>query len=222
MKIVAFSDSHNQHEILSKWDWLPPADVLIFSGDMSLRGTEGEVKSFFDWFWKLEQYKHKIFIAGNHDFLFERNPKLIENTVFPENVHYLNDQEIVIEGIKFWGSPITPWFHSWAFNRFRGEEIMKHWEMIPLDVDVLITHGPPYKILDKVLYESSYNPEINVGCKDLTKKIETLKNLKAHIFGHIHETYGMEIHNEIKYFNASFLDHKYRPTNRPHIFEINN
>lgn len=220
MKILAFSDSHNQHEILTKWNWMPEADVLVFGGDMSLRGTEGEVKAFFDWFWRLEQYKHKIFIAGNHDFLFERNPDLIKNTVFPENVHYLNDQELVIDGVKFWGSPITPWFHNWAFNRFRGEEIKKHWDLIPLDTDVLITHGPPYNILDEVMYPSSYNPEMNVGCKDLTEKIKELKQLKAHIFGHIHETYGAEEHLGVKYFNASFLDRKYRPTHKPHLFEI--
>lgn len=220
MKILAFSDSHNQHEVLSKWDWMPEADVLVFGGDMSLRGTEGEVKLFFEWFWRLEQYKHKILIAGNHDFIFEKNPELITKTVFPENVHYLYDQELIIDGVKFWGSPITPWFHNWAFNRFRGEEIKKHWDKIPLDTNVLITHGPPYKILDEVMYESPYNPEKNVGCKDLTEKIKELKQLKAHIFGHIHETYGNEEHESVKYFNASFLDRKYRPTNKPHLFEI--
>lgn len=220
MKILAFSDTHNQHEILSKWDWMPEADVAIFGGDMSLRGTEGEVKAFFDWFWRLDQYKYKIFIAGNHDFLFEKKPKLIGNTVLPENCHYLNDQEVIIEGVKFWGSPIQPWFHDWAFNRFRGEDIKKHWDLIPLDTDVLITHGPPYKIGDEVLYESPHNPEMNVGCKDLTEKIKELKQLKAHIFGHIHEAYCFEELDGIKYMNASFLDRKYRPTNKPHLFEI--
>lgn len=220
MKILAISDTHNQHEILSKWNWMEPADVLVFAGDMSLRGTEDEVKAFFEWFWKLDQFKYKVFTAGNHDFLFERRPEFINKTKFPENVFYLNDQEVVIEGVKFWGSPITPWFHNWAFNRYRGDDIKKHWDLIPIDTDVLITHGPPYKILDELLYETVHNPERNVGCKDLTEKISQLKNLKANIFGHIHETYGFEEHNGVKYFNASFLNRNYRPTNKPHIFEI--
>lgn len=220
MKIVAFSDTHNQHEILTKWDWLEPADVLLFGGDMSLRGTEGEVKAFFEWFWRLDQYKHKIFVAGNHDFLFEKNSKLIENTVLPENVYYLNDSGVEIDGVKFWGSPVQPWFHNWAFNRNRGLEIKKHWDLIPLDTNVLITHGPPYKKLDEVLFESPYNPEKNVGCVDLANHIAKMTNLKANIFGHIHEAYGAVEENGVKYFNASFLDRKYHPTNKPHIFEI--
>lgn len=220
MKIAAFSDSHNQHDILTRWNWMEPADVLVFGGDMSLRGSEGEVKAFFDWFWRLEQYRYKIFIAGNHDFLFENKPELIRNTQMPDNVYYLEDQEVVIEGVKFWGSPIQPWFHNWAFNRDRGADIKKHWDLIPLDTDVLITHGPPYKILDEVLYENPSNPERNVGCKDLTEKIKELKQLKAHIFGHIHETFGQVEQDGVKYMNASFLDRKYRPTNKPHVFEI--
>lgn len=220
MKIVAFSDTHNQHDILTKWDWMEPADVLVFGGDMSLRGKESEVKPFFEWFWQLEQYKHKIFVAGNHDFIFEKNPELIRNTKMPENVYYLEDQEVVIEGIKFWGSPIQPWFHDWAFNRDRGADIKKHWDLIPLDTDVLITHGPPHKILDEIVYEGPFNREKNVGCVDLTEKIKELKQLKAHIFGHIHEAFGLIEQDGVKYMNASFLDRKYRPTNRPHIFEI--
>jgi Icc-related predicted phosphoesterase len=199
---------------------MEPADVAIFGGDMSLRGSEGEVKAFFDWFWRLDQYKYKIFIPGNHDFLFERKPDLIKNTVFPENVYYLNDSGVEVEGVKFWGSPIQPWFHNWAFNRDRGAEIKEHWDLIPLDTDVLITHGPPANMLDEVLNYSTHNPGRNVGCVDLTNHIEKMTNLKANIFGHIHEAYGAVEENGVKYFNACFLDHKYRPTNKPHIFEI--
>ena len=220
MKIVALSDTHNQHHVVSNWGWLPPADVLIHSGDISLRGTEGEVKEFFEWFFALEHYKHKIFIAGNHDFFFERFPEKVKNTVFPENVHYLQDSGIEIDGIHFWGSPIQPWFHNWAFNRDRGADIRKHWDLIPANTNVLITHGPPYKILDEVMYASRHNPEMNVGCQDLTNKIAQLTDLKAVIFGHIHEGYGAVEQNGVKYFNASFIDIKYRPTNQPHVFEI--
>jgi Icc-related predicted phosphoesterase len=220
MKIVAISDTHNQHDYLTKWDWLPPADVLVHGGDVSLQGKEYEVKAFFEWFFRLDQYKHKIFVAGNHDWLFERQPNLIKNTIFPPGVHYLNDSGVDIEGVKFWGSPIQPWFHNWAFNRDRGADIKKHWDLIPVDTDVLITHGPPYGILDEVLYESRFNPEKKVGCRDLTEKIKELTKLKAHIFGHIHEAYGEEIHEGVKYMNASFVTRGHEAINRPHLFEI--
>jgi len=220
MKITAFSDSHTEHKLLSNMGLLPPADVLICGGDISYRGTEPEVKNFLDWFLRLEGFAHKIFIAGNHDFWFERYPDKMKNTVLPDNVHYLNDSGVTIDGVKFWGSPITPWFHNWAFNRDRGEEIKEHWDLIPLDTNVLITHGPPYNILDEVLYESRYNPEKKVGCRDLLNKIGELKDLKANIFGHIHEGYGeMEV-NGVRFFNASFMTRDYEPINKPFTFEI--
>lgn len=221
MKIVLTSDTHNQHEVLSAYGWLPDADMIIHSGDLSLRGSLEEVNLFFNWFIRLEQYKYKIFIAGNHDFILEKRPDLFKD-VLPPNTYYLNDSGIEIEGIKIWGSPIQPYFHNWAFNRRRGIDIQKHWDLIPFDTNILVTHGPPYNILDYVengRFQKD-NEDDNVGCKDLMNKIESLTDLKISTFGHIHEGYGDLVSNGKKFFNASFLDRKYRPTNMPHIIEI--
>jgi Icc-related predicted phosphoesterase len=161
-----------------------------------------------------------VFIGGNHDFPLEKYPLMLKNTVMPEGTYYLNDSGVEIEGLKIWGSPIQPWFYNWAFNRDRGADIKKHWDLIPSDINILITHGPPYKILDETLRWNPVNPSKNVGCEDLTNKIKELNDLKVHIFGHIHEGYGEENIDGIKYLNASVLNTYYEMVNRPHLFEI--
>ena len=214
MRIVFFSDTHRKHGILD-YSLFEGADVVVFSGDMSGRGQKHEIEDFLVWYSAMPIEK-KIFISGNHDFFWEKTDEL-DIKLFLENrgLIYLNDSEVVIDGIKFWGSPITPFFHNWAFNRLPGDDIEKHWSLIPNDVDVLITHGPPYGILDEV--NNSYSSDI--GCPQLMKKIEEIKP-QAHCFGHIHEGYGKVIWNETTFINSSIMDEKYEPTNKPISLEI--
>ena len=121
---------------------------------------------------------------------------------------YLNDTGIEISGFKFWGSPIQPEFFDWAFNRERGKDIRQHWDMIPDDIDVLLTHGPAFGILDWCAHGA------RVGCEDLLEVIEKIKP-KIHAFGHIHESYGMrEIGNTV-FVNACNLDERYKFKNPP-------
>lgn len=210
MKIVAISDTHGKHQSLV----LPKGDMLIHAGDVSSRGKEIEIIEFLKWFGSLD-FKYKIFIAGNHDFYFERYSHNIEklNQIIPLNLIYLNDNSIEIEGINIWGSPISPWFYNWAFNRFRGEDIMKHWYKIPQNTDILITHGPVFGILDKTTRNE------RVGCKDLLRKVGEIKP-KFHICGHIHEAYGHIKQGDTEYINASVLDENYNLRNKPLVFEI--
>ena len=126
---------------------------------------------------------------------------------------YLNDSGIEIEGTKFWGSPIQPWFHDWAFNRVRGEEIKRHWDLIPMDTDVLITHGPPFGLLDMCA-----NGE-RVGCKDLLETIAKIRP-RVHAFGHIHEKYGIARVDKTIFVNACCLNESYVPTHNPIDIEI--
>jgi Icc-related predicted phosphoesterase len=208
MKFVAISDTHSQHRKVV----LPQADCIIHAGDVSSMGRESEVIDFLDWFSGLD-YKYKIFIAGNHDFFFERCDKLRLKSILPNNVIYLNDSRVEIEGIKIWGSPISPWFYNWAFNRYRGEQIRKHWALIPADTDILITHGPVFGRLDKTASGDE------VGCKDLLEKINEIEP-KVHICGHIHEAYGEIEENGIKYINASVVNLDYKLVNQAVEFEI--
>lgn len=208
MKIVAISDSHGQHHSLKQ---LPPGDMLIHAGDVSSRGGLAAVTNFLIWFSK-QDYKYKIFIAGNHDFLFERETTEFIKSLIPKDVIYLNDSGIEIEGINIWGSPVQPWFHDWAFNRMRGDDIQKHWDLIPTNTDILITHGPPMKVLDITVHGHKH-----VGCQNLMDAIQKVKP-KVHIFGHIHEAYGVEEQDGIKFINASVLNLQYELVNAPVLF----
>ena len=208
MKVIAISDTHGYHDQLS----LPSGDVLIHAGDVSSRGSKQEVQDFLQWFSDLN-YEHKIFIAGNHDFFFERADSDMITSIIPDNVIYLNDSGISIGGLNIWGSPVTPWFFNWAFNRHRGADIKKHWKLIPQNTDILITHGPVYGVLDRTIHGQ------RVGCEVLKDAIDVIKP-KVHICGHIHESYGQVQTMDTLYINASVLDVQYRLVNDAVLFEI--
>jgi Icc-related predicted phosphoesterase len=208
MKFVTISDTHFKHSSLV----LPKGDILIHAGDITRKGDKSEVVDFLNWFEK-QDFEYKIFIAGNHDFLFEKETKANIKKLIPKSVTYLNDSAATINGLKIWGSPITPYFFNWAFNRHRGNAIKKHWDLIPIDTDILITHGPIFGVLDKTIDGQ------NVGCKDLENKIFELKP-KVHICGHIHEAYGKVDKYGIQFINASVLDHHYNLVNKPIEFEL--
>jgi len=209
MKIVAISDTHGKHRQLD----LPQGDMLIHAGDVSSRGLKGEVLDFLDWYKDLD-FQYKIFIAGNHDFYFEKEKNSEIEKLIPSNVIYLNDSGITLEGINIWGSPIQPWFFDWAFNRQRGEEIAKHWALIPSDTNILVTHGPAFGLLDKTFKGES------VGCADLLKQIKKIKP-QFYIAGHIHEAYGQVEKDGTHFINASVLDLRYQLVNEPIVFEFN-
>ncbi|MDP5168789.1 MAG: metallophosphatase domain-containing protein [Bacteroidia bacterium] len=206
MRIVCISDTHGQHAQIE----LPEGDLLLHAGDISSSGEPWQVESFLSWF-SAQPHPHKVFIAGNHDFLAERNVDLFQEMI-PPNVHYLKNEGIEIAGIKIWGSPITPWFFDWAFNRHRGEDIRRYWQQIPTDTDILLTHGPVYGIRDL-----TFDGKI-VGCEELNAKIWEVKPL-LHVFGHIHEGYGISEVNGITFVNASILDLQYRVANLPVVMD---
>jgi len=208
MRLVAISDTHGRHNDIS----LPAGDILVHAGDLSMNGNKREIIEFLTWFTD-QSFTHKLFIAGNHDFFFERASPQEINELMPDGIHYLQDSGVQIENIKFWGSPIQPWFFDWAFNRQRGEPISKHWALIPDPLDVLITHGPPRDVLDR----TSKNE--NVGCDDLWARVQQVKP-RFHIFGHIHESYGWEQQNGTRFVNASVVDHHYNPANQPLVFDL--
>lgn len=208
MKIVVISDTHGLHGKLT----LPEGDLIIHAGDVSNLGEEKEVENFIRWFKELD-FEYKVFIAGNHDFLFETASDEEIMSLIPEGIVYLQDNGVNINGINIWGSPITPWFGNWAFNRLRGDNISRHWELIPGNTDILITHGPAFRILDKTI--SGYH----AGCKDLLLNILNIKP-KVHIFGHIHESYGCIEKHQVKFINASILNERYEMVNKPLLFEL--
>jgi len=204
MKVVCISDTHGHHRKVD----VPDGNILIYAGDLMgpISNEEGQLLDFNKWLATLP-HEHKVFVPGNHDIIFEKNGGLARS-ILSEAI-YLEDNGAVIEGLRFWGSPVTPKFGvGWAFNRYRGIDISRHWGFIPNNTDVLVTHGPPHGILDKVYREGSQ------GCKDLARVVENL-NLKLHVFGHIHEAYGIQQQQNTTFVNASVLNHRYELVNQP-------
>lgn len=204
LQIHAISDTHNKHKHFT----LPGGDILIHSGDACSRGDVAEMMAFLEWFGD-QDYSHLIYIPGNHDWLAERNPELVRDTCKRLGITLLIDEGVEIEGIKIWGSPVQPWFYDWAFNRQRGEDIKRHWDMIPADTEILITHGPPYQILDFV--PERWGGFREVGCADLRAHIDQSK-IKLHIFGHIHYAAGYRYLDGRTFVNAAALSESYMPT----------
>jgi Icc-related predicted phosphoesterase len=208
VKFVAISDTHCRHRSLR----LPKGDVLLHAGDISYRSSRQEIEDFLDWFGK-QPFAHKVFIAGNHDFFFEREKDTLIRSLLPEGVHYLKEEACTINGINIWGSPYTPWVFRWAFNQRRGAPLAKHWSLIPPNTDVLLTHGPVYGILDTIINER------HAGDLDLLKQVMLIKP-KVHVCGHIHESYGTLKRHGIRFINACMLNEAYELTNKPITFEL--
>jgi len=209
MKICIISDTHNKHKKL----YLPPADVIIHCGDFTSMGKEHEIHKFFKWYSKLEQYKHKVIIAGNHELLFETSGSWARSLV-PKNIIYLEDSEVIIEGIKFYGTPVSKIFYNWAFMK-PEEKLAVHYAAIPDDTDVLITHNPPFSILDMVDggYEKCGSPSLYF---EVTNRIKPT----LHCFGHIHSGRGIKTIENTTFINASCLDEDYNCVYEPIIFEL--
>lgn len=210
MILVAISDTHGRHDALR----LPGGDVLVHAGDFCGHGDAQEVIEFTQWLYA-QPFAHRVVVAGNHDLLFESDPGLAVALLREHcpGVHYLQDSGVELGGIKFWGSPWTPRFMSWAFNLERGEPLARVWSLVPTGVDVLVTHGPPHRVLDKTRHNQ------NVGCEELTKAMARIKP-RVHLFGHIHESAGELTNAGVHFVNACTLDAFYRPANPARVIEL--
>lgn len=188
---------------------LPGGDLLIVAGDLTARDEPEQHFRFEEWLEK-QEYLKKIVIAGNHDgFLVNRGPHMFADA------EYLLDSGFSWWGMKIWGSPWTPTFYDWHFMKDRGDPIKEKWDLIPDDTEILITHGPPFGIQDQVKYSSKAQEGKFAGCEELRNALDRLKNLKLHVFGHVHEGYGKVQVNGVFHVNASIMDEEYRPVNKP-------
>ena len=223
IRISVISDTHTKHDELSYDPTdLPGGDLLIHAGDLMNSGRNPmDIYKFCKWFDGLEQYHHKVFIAGNHDRIFETDPEMASEIYRSyKNITYLQDDCVQVGDdnfmAKIWGSPWQPEFYSWAFNLPKGGPgLMSKWEAIPVDTDILITHGPPQDHLD--VSGPPYN-EPHLGCALLREKVDE-QPPKIHVFGHIHGGYGYKFHNGTHFFNASVLNEEYNYANKPFVFE---
>jgi Icc-related predicted phosphoesterase len=226
MRITFISDTHTKHNQITS-DLLG-GDLLIHAGDMSSMGYKHEIQNFCKWFDSINNYYHKVFIAGNHDWGFIDQIKftISSEAEIPESTQqilnsyktfdYLFDEEIEVGEsidtlIKIYGSPWQPEFYNWAFNLpKKGEALKAAWEKIPNGTDILITHGPAFGFVDTV-----YNrPAEHLGCELLAERISIIKP-KIHVCGHIHTGYGHFFDGTTHFINASVLNERYEYTQKP-------
>lgn len=220
MKITFISDTHTKHRNIT--EDLPGGDLLIHAGDFMNSGYyQTEATEFFDWFDKINNYDHKIFIAGNHDRWMQDAPDVARGILTGyKTIDYLQDDWLIVgdrdahdpnvETAKIYGSPWQPEFYNWAFNLPRnGWELEVKWNDIPMDTDILVTHGPSWGNLDTVRGQG-----VPLGCELLANRISQVKP-KIHVCGHIHTGYGYKFDNGTHFFNASVLNERYSYTQRP-------
>jgi len=211
-RLVLISDTHTMHRQIV----VPEADILVHAGDVTYTGKRSQYEDFAAWLnIQSERFKYVVFVAGNHDFAAEHTLRpLIQN----ERIYFLNDQGLELDGIKFWGSPYTPRFGQWAFMENRGRDIRRHWELIPTDTDVLITHGPPFGILDE-----SELTQGHVGCEELEKAVGRIQP-NINVFGHIHGAYGHKAGAPnapyTDFYNAGVVNEDYKVVNEPWVVDI--
>ena len=197
LKILHLSDTHGVHSLLRN---LPEADILVHSGDFTMSGSEAETVDFLEWVCDLP-YRHKVLVAGNHDAcLYGAHPDGLD-----DNVHYLCGSGVEIEGLKFWG-----------VQMFMEDCVSGHQEQlytaIPDGTDVLVTHTPPYGILDRdggILY----------GSRELLERVRTIRP-RLHLFGHIHKAHGTTRDGVTVFSNAAIMDESYDSLNEPNVLPI--
>lgn len=219
VKIVAISDTHGKFNKLT----IPSCDLLISCGDYSFTGALHEVRNFHKWLNK-QPAVYIVSLNGNHEREVQNNFQVSKQIALEQcpRAHFMEEGSLEIEGFKIWLSAYTPTFFNWGYMKDRGPEIKEHWDRIPDDTEVLVTHGPPYGILDKALHQhaAGHTVEQFVGCVDLLNRVKELKNLKHHFFGHIHGSYGHVSINNVDFWNVSICDEQYQPTNLPVVVDL--
>jgi Icc-related predicted phosphoesterase len=204
MRISFVSDLHCRWEVRVK-----ECDLLICCGDMTNIGGDKELARFNQWIGEQPANK-KIYISGNHDLMFKKNCNFAKSLI--TNAEYLEDSLIEIEGLKIYGSPWIPIINwSWAFEA-NSERLKERWKKIPEGVDILVTHSPPYEIMDACYRGRRF------GCANLRREVLSRIKPKIHVFGHIHQ---WESARRIEYIvgtyfiNASICDDFLNPVIDP-------
>lgn len=203
VRIVTIADTHDHHDAIV----VPDGDILVHAGDLTMLGGKKEIKKCFEWINALP-HKYKIVVAGNHDLNLSPDTPMYHDLNMKQLVQsypaitYLCDTATIIKikdrVLKIWGSPYTVEFNDWVFQYPAGE---RSWDNIPEDVDIVVTHMPPYGILDTIENDRG---DFSGGCKQLRDRILTIVKPRLHIFGHLHCDGGREVMvNDTTFVNAA-------------------
>ncbi len=210
IKTCCISDTHGMEDQLT----MPSGDLLIHAGDITSIGELDQLEKFNAWIKGLD-FEKKVVIPGNHDRTFRSDPAAKRILT---NCDLLLDSETTFAGLKIYGSPWSPWFggHYWAYNAHRGPDILKIWNKIPYGTDILVTHSPPFGVLDNVPRTTQ-----GQGCKDLLATVKRIRP-KLHVFGHLHDNHGERFMfgSNIMFVNATTCNEAYEPINPPIVVEV--
>ena len=191
LRLVLLSDTHQLHREVE----VPDGDIFIHSGDFTMFSRSmAEITDFNTWLGELP-HQHKIVVPGNHEFFLEANP--LKRSLL-DNATVLINEGIEIDGLRIWGSPVTP-LYGGAFGLSSAEDRKRLYARIPEDTDVLITHGPPFGILD-----SGPDSGLHSGCRELFDAVMRVRP-KLHVFGHVHGAHGIFQTDHTTFVNAALL-----------------
>jgi Icc-related predicted phosphoesterase len=189
LRLVLLSDTHELHREVD----VPDGDIFIHAGDFTMFSESMKaVADFNDWLGELP-HRHKIVVPGNHEFFLEADPS---ERFMLDNAIVLINEGTEIEGLRMWGSPVTP-LYGGAFGLRSAKDRKRLYAQIPHNIDVLVTHGPPFGILDTAPVSG-----LHEGCRELLDAVELLRP-KLHVFGHIHTAYGVFRTEHTTFVNAS-------------------
>lgn len=226
VRFVCVSDTHSR----PLQDPLPEGDVLLHAGDFSMTGRPEEIAAFASWI-ASQPHPRKILIAGNHDLTLDAASYPHTHSRFghrvaydteacrkmiaqAKGIEYLCDSSTTVDGISVYGSPWQPEFGGWAFNLPRGKQCRERWRQIPTGTDVVMTHGPALGHGD--LCSSG----ARAGCLDLLHELQTRVRPRYHVFGHVHEGYGVTTDGTTTFVNASTCTLQYQADNKPLVFDV--
>jgi Icc-related predicted phosphoesterase len=212
MKFSCISDTHGIPDKLK----IESSDFIIHSGDILKKYKLEQVEEFVHWYSNLPA-KYKILVAGNHDRFMTREKQTFLDMI-KDKIIYLENSGIELEGIKFWGSPSVKWCGPYKHFTFMDEtEAQEIFSQIPPDTDILISHGPPYGILDS---DSELDGTYHHGSKALLERILQIKP-RYHVFGHVHRNYGQFQNEHTIFINSCIVSNDEIPENNPFVFEFN-
>lgn len=221
-----FSKCGHKDEVTSfnKWlETLPHKHKIVIAGNHELSFDPSIAHLFKRKIYNARHTENSIDDLDNDDEIpnYGKKSGSIKDAISTVNIReyltnctYLEDTEICIYGLKIYGTPWQPKFGNGAFNLERGEECLAKWDLIPDDVDILITHTPPLGHGDLVCNG------IRAGCVELLSTVQKRVKPKYHIFGHIHEGYGISSDGKIIFINASTCDINFIPNNLPVVFDV--
>lgn len=211
MKVVVISDTHLRHTSVN----IPTCDLLVHAGDFSNRGNWNDINEFIYWM-KAQPTKHRLLVPGNHDLVCENEFLAVRDHFKQSGILFERENLVFVDNLMVFCYSDTPEIYSgspWAFTYPReSEHFRRSWENAPV-CDLLVTHGPPLGVLDEV------DNGLRVGEKHMMDYVLRSRP-KAHVFGHIHESFGYSFKFGVNFYNASICDLSYKVVNPPTVFEL--